>query len=227
MKKSVIKACAYAVIVVAAVMSAVSGGLRWDMASAIIAVMCCVPFFLSFEKGRPSARELVITAAMTAFSAAGRLVFAPIPFFKPVSAIVIMCGAYYGSETGFIAGSLSAVISAAWFGAGVWVPFQMISWGFIGFAAGIAGKRGLAQKPAMLCIFGALAGVVFSCIMDVWTVLSADGVFNLSRWIALTISALPVTAVYSVSNVIFLLLLRKPLGKRLERLKTKYGVFGG
>ncbi len=218
---------AYMVIIGVAVMSALSGGLRWDIATAIIAVMSCVPFFLSFENSRPLAKELVITAAMTAFSAAGRLIFAPVPFFKPVSAVVIMCGMYFGKETGAVAGALSAVISAVWFGAGVWVPFQMLSWGFIGFAAGIAGKRGLSQKPVLLCVFGVAAGVIFSCIMDVWTVLSADGAFSIDRWAALTVSALPVTAVYAVSNVVFLLILRKPLGKRLERLKTKYGVFGG
>ncbi len=230
MKKDAVKflsCAAYMVIIGVAVMSALSGGLRWDIASAIIAVMSCVPFFLSFENSKPSAKELVITAAMTAFSAAGRLIFAPVPFFKPVSAVVIMCGMYFGKETGAVAGAMSAVISAVWFGAGVWVPFQMLSWGFIGFAAGIAGKRGLSQKPVLLCVFGAAAGVIFSCIMDVWTVLSADGAFSIDRWAALTVSALPVTAVYAVSNVVFLLILRKPLGKRLERLKTKYGVFGG
>ncbi len=230
MKKGAVKflSCtAYMVIIGVAVMSALSGGLRWDIASAIIAVMSCVPFFLSFENSRPSAKELVLTAAMTAFSAAGRLIFAPVPFFKPVSAVVIMCGMYFGKETGAVAGAMSAVISAVWFGAGVWVPFQMLSWGFIGFAAGIAGKRGLSQKPVLLCVFGVAAGVIFSCIMDVWTVLSADGAFSIDRWAALTVSALPVTAVYAVSNVVFLLILRKPLGKRLERLKTKYGIFGG
>lgn len=227
MRKKVIKYLSYAVILVVAAASALSGGLRWDIASAVIAVISCVPFILSFEKSRPSAKEIVITAAMTAFSAAGRLVFAPVPFFKPVSAVVIMCGMYFGKETGAVVGALSAVISAAWFGMGVWVPFQMLSWGFIGFAAGIAGKKGLSQKPVLLCVFGAATGIVFSCIMDVWTVLSADGAFSVGRWAALTVSALPVTAVYAVSNVVFLLILRKPLGKRLERLKTKYGVFGG
>ncbi len=227
MKKNVIKILSYLVILAAAAASAFSGLLRWDIASAVIAVMCCVPFFLSFERGRPMAKELVMTAAMTAFSAAGRLVFAPIPFFKPVSAVVIMCGVYFGKETGAVVGALSAVISSVWFGAGVWVPFQMLSWGVIGFAAGIAGKKGLSQKPVLLYAFGAVSGLVFSCVMDVWTVLSADGAFSLERWAALTVSALPVTMVYAVSNVVFLLILRKPLGKRLERLKTKYGVFGG
>lgn len=36
--------------------------------------------------------------------------------------------------------------------------------------------------------------------------------------------SLPFMAVYAVSNVIFLLLLAKPFGEKLERVKIKYGV---
>ena len=61
--------------------------------------------------------------------------------------------------------------------------------------------------------------------MDVWTVLSTNGSFTGELWIAAIVSALPVTGIYCVSNVIFMLILNKPLGRRLERLKTKYGVF--
>ena len=52
-----------------------------------------------------------------------------------------------------------------------------------------------------------------------------NGSFSGELWIAAIISAAPVTAVYCVSNVVFLLVLNKPLGKKLERLKTKYGIF--
>ena len=44
-------------------------------------------------------------------------------------------------------------------------------------------------------------------------------------WLTAVLSALPVTGVYCASNVLFLLVLDKPLGRRLERIKTKYGVF--
>ena len=45
-------------------------------------------------------RRIVIIAVMTALSVAGRFVFAPIPFFKPVTAIVIITAIYLGSEAG-------------------------------------------------------------------------------------------------------------------------------
>ena len=47
----------------------------------------------------------------------------------------------------------------------------------------------------------------------------ADGTFNLARYAAAVVSALPVTAEYAVSNVIFLLILANPIGEKLERMK--------
>lgn len=101
----------------------------------------------------------------------------------------------------------------------------MFSWGFIGWIAGALNCRKILEKPAALCVFGVFAGALFSVVMEVWTTLSADGFFSLSRWGASMLTALPVTLVYCVSNAVFLLLLRRPVGKRLERLKTKFGVF--
>ena len=38
------------------------------------------------------------------------------------------------------------------------------------------------------------------------------------------LTALPVTLVYAAANVVFLLLLAKPIGEKLERVKIKYGL---
>ncbi len=226
--KKLISVLAAAGVAAAAVSGAVlSGGAGYWTASAAAALLCCVPFFLSFEKRTPSAGELVLVAVMTAFSASGRFIFAPIPFFKPVSAIVALSARHFGPQAGFMTGALSAVISNIWFGQGPWTPFQMLCWGLIGAAAGILGRKGLLDKPVPLCIFGVLAGIGYSFVMDVWTVLSLSVSFTGELWLAAIASAAPVTAVYCVSNVVFLLALNKPLGRKLERLKTKYGVFSG
>ena len=223
--KNVVAAAAILCVPCAALLAAAWGVIGWDAATVIAAVMCCVPFFLSFERRAPSARELVLAAVMTAFSAAGRFIFAPIPFFKPVTAIVVLSAMYLGPQTGFMVGALSAVISNIYFGQGPWTPFQMFCWGMIGFIAGIINKKTILERVVPLIIYGIIAGAGYSVVMDIWTVLSMDGVFTAERWLAAIISALPVTAVYCVSNVVFLLALRKPVGKRLERIKKKYGVF--
>ena len=200
------------------------GDRKYAFVSLALSVVACIPFFVSFEKGKNDARRIVIIAVMTALSVAGRFVFAPIPFFKPVTAIVIITAIYLGAEAGFITGAFSAVVSNFYFGQGPWTPFQMFAWGLIGFLAGLLAKR-LLESKVLLIIFGALSGVVFSFIMDVWTTLWADGTFNIARFIASITTAAPFTVVYMVSNVIYLLLLTKPIGRKLQRLKTKYGIF--
>ena len=51
------------------------------------------------------------TATLGALAAAGRILFAPIPDFKPVSAICIIAGAVFGKHSGFMVGALAALCS--------------------------------------------------------------------------------------------------------------------
>lgn len=120
-------------------------------------------------------------------------------------------------------GALSAVLSNFYFGQGPWTPFQMFSWGIIGLLAGLMAEP-LKRSKIVLTVFAVFSGVLYSLLMDVWTVLWADGYFNFFRYLAAILSAAQVTAVYAVSNVIFLLLLAKPIGKILKRVTVKYGL---
>ena len=199
------------------------GNSSYSVISMLIAVIGCVPFFLTFEKRENNTRKTVILAVMTALSVAGRFIFAPLPFFKPVTAMVIISAMYFGSEFGFMVGSLSAVISNFYFGQGPWTPFQMFCWGIIGFLAGILSNR-LLRSKIMLVLYGVFSGVVYSLIMDVWTTLWADGAFNISRFIASVSASLPIIGIYIVSNVIFLLFLVPLFSKKIIRIKTKYGL---
>ena len=185
------------------------------------AVLSCVPFFIHFEKSENDTRKLVLIAAMIALSVIGRIIFTPVPGFKPVTAMVVITAMYFGSEAGFMTGSLSALISNFCFGQGPWTPFQMFSWGILGFIAGIIARQ-LRENKVVLAIYGIVSGVLYSFLMDVWTVLSADGYFNFSRYLAAVAAAAEFTVIYAVSNVIFLLVFAKPIGKMLERIKVKY-----
>ncbi len=200
------------------------GDRKFAFVTLALSAVACLPFFFSFEKGKNNSRRIVVIAVMTALSVAGRFVFSPIPFFKPVTAIVIITAIYLGSEAGFITGAFSAVVSNFYFGQGPWTPFQMLAWGLIGFFAGMLAEK-LLKSRALLMVYGGLSGIAFSLIMDVWTTLWADGTFNIARFIASIATAAPFTMVYMVSNMIFLLLLTKPIGSKLQRLKIKYGIF--
>lgn len=196
---------------------------QYAFLSLMVAIVSCIPFFMNFEKNSHNTHKLVIIAVMISMSVAGRFIFAMVPGFKPVTAIVVISAMYFGSEAGFLIGALSAVISNFYFGQGPWTPFQMFTWGMIGLFAGIlAGK--LKSNRLILSIYGVLAGIAFSLMMDVWTVLWYQNGFDGAMYLSAILTAIPYTAVYAVSNVIFLLLLEKPMGKKLSRIKMKYGL---
>ena len=189
--------------------------------SLCVTVLSCVPFFLHFEHSENDVRKLILIAVMVAISVIGRFIFAPIPGFKPVTAVVVITAMYFGGEAGFMTGALSAVISNFYFGQGPWTPFQMFSWGIVGFLAGVIADP-LKKSKIVLVVYAVVSGVLYSLLMDVWTVLWADGYFNISRYAAAVISAAQFTVIYAVSNVIFLLVFSKSIGKILERIKEKY-----
>ena len=225
MKKRIISLIILCVLVPAAV---VAGALLFDERRYAWVILCvtllsCLPMFISFERNSADAKRLVMIAVMTALSVAGRFLFAALPGFKPVTAMVVITAMYFGSEAGFMTGALSAVISNFYFGQGPWTPFQMFSWGIIGLLAGLFARR-LRQSRIWLSVFGVLSGVLYSLLMDIWTVFWADGYFNITRYIAAVGSAAWFTAVYAVSNVIFLMLFAKPIGKILDRISVKYGI---
>ena len=193
----------------------------WITLAAVL--LACLPFFIRFEKKETDAKTLILISVMIALSVVGRFIFAPLPGFKPVTAMTVLTAMYFGSDAGFMTGALTAVISNFYFGQGPWTPFQMFSWGIIGLLAGIFAEK-LKKSKVFLSVFGALAGILYSLLMDIWTVLWADGYFNFARYLAALVSSLQFTVIYAVSNVIFLLLLSKPTGKILQRVKTKYGI---
>ena len=200
----------------------VFGGKQYAFLSLAVAILACIPFFLRFERGENGSIRLVLIAVLTALSVLGRLLFAALPGFKPVTAMVILTAMYFGSEAGFLTGALTAVLSNFYFGQGPWTPFQMFAWGMVGLLAGVFAKQ-LRASRVWLCVFGALSGVVYSVLMDVWTVLWAEGHFVLSRYLAAVASSASFTALYCASNVVFLLVLAKPIGSKLQRIRDKYG----
>lgn len=197
---------------------------RYAILSMIAAILAILPFFLKYEKRKPQAREILLVAIMCALAITSRLLFAFTPAFKPVTAIVIITGMMFGKEAGFLSGAMSALLSNIFFGQGPWTPFQMLSWGLIGFVAGILNRKHRLEHAIPLYIFGAFSGICYSMLMDVWSVISIDGYFNLTRYLILLTTSLPFMVMYMISNVIFLALIWKVMIRKLKRIQLKYGL---
>ncbi|MFA7186310.1 MAG: ECF transporter S component [Victivallales bacterium] len=197
----------------------VPGEKLYAYVTLVITAFTVLLFIAGFEAKKTGTRRLIIAAVMIALSVAGRF----IPFFKPVTALTVITAVYLGGETGFLVGSLSAVISNFYFGQGPWTPFQMFAWGMIGLIAGFLALP-LKKSRILVLAYGLLAGILYSFVMDIWTVLWYNGEFNGALYLSALISAIPYTILYSFSNVIFLWFFAKPFGEKLERIKIKYEI---
>lgn len=192
---------------------------RYAFVSLIMTLLALLLFISSYEKKKTGTRRLIIVAVMVALSVTGRF----IPLFKPITALTVLTAIYLGSESGFLVGAMSAVISNFYFGQGPWTPFQMLAWGLIGLVAGFIAYP-LKRNKILLIVYGVLSGIIYSFIMDIWTVLWYNGTFSPALYLSALATAVPYTVLYAVSNVIFLWLFAKPFGEKLERVKIKYGV---
>lgn len=223
-KRAVTYAIFFLVIPCTVIISAaLTGGKVYAAISFVVAVLACVPFFMTFEKREKNARRLVIVAVMTALSVCGRFIFAMLPGFKPVTAVVIITAIYFGSEAGFLTGAFTALISNIYFGQGPWTPFQMLAWGLIGFIAGVLAKP-LRRRRVLLFLYGALSGLGYAMFMDIWTVIWYNQTAEPALYLTAMMTSLPYTIIYIVSNVIFLWIMAGPIGRKVERITAKYGI---
>lgn len=193
-----------------------------------------IPFCMVFEGRNPQAREILLIAVMAAIAVVGRMAFFMVPQFKPVTAIVIIAGVGLGAEAGFLTGAMAGFVSNFFFGQGPWTPWQMFSFGIIGFLAGVIfqqeQKRKGSQKAEWfhvltLCIFGGLATlIIYGFLMDTSTVFMASQELTWQSFLAVYISGFPFNVIHAVSTVIFLFFLALPMERKLDRIKKKYGI---
>ncbi len=199
--------------------AAVFEGRRHLIVSTGVAVFSLLLFAAGYEKKPTGSRRMIIVAVMTALCITGRF----IPFFKPVTALTVITAIYLGGEAGFLVGAMSALISNFYFGQGPWTPFQMLAWGMTGLLAGFLAKP-LKRYKGLLLLYGVLAGIFYTLVMDIWTVIWYDGSFRSELYFSALVTAIPHTIMYSVSNFVFLWFTAKPFGEKLERVKIKYGI---
>ena len=144
---------------------------------------------LNFEKRKPRAREIALLSTMTGLSvAANELCSHTIPLHAG-TAMVVISGIALGPETGFFVGALARFVCNFFSGQGPWTPWQMFSWGLMGYLAGLcfntirvrgrleeetlAGRFSLKKSISFRLLAGPLAaiagGEILGYLLYVWT----------------------------------------------------------
>lgn len=190
----------------------------------VLLLLFQIPFFVRFEMKKPKARDLVPIAVLSVLGALGRTLFAAVPSFNPNSAIVIITGMQFGPLAGYLTGSLSALASNMLLGQGPWTLWQMTAWGMMGYLGGLLEKHRVFSNRIWLYVFGFLASFFFGWFMNLQYLLGYVNPLTFEAIVMACFSSLPFDLTHGASTFLFLLLLEKPWGKKLQRLKIKYGI---
>ncbi|MFY8329842.1 ECF transporter S component [Vagococcus carniphilus] len=197
---------------------------RYNLLSLYVVILSFVPFFSSFERKELATRELVLIAVMSATAVVSKVIFFFTPSVNPLVAIVVISGIQFGPLFGFMVGAISPFVANMMFTQGPWTPFQMLTTGLIGLIAGSKWIRKSENNRLIMSLLAVFSGVLYSLLMDIWTVLSIDGVFTWTRYLTVLVPAVPFTITYMISNAIFVNILIKPLSTKIKRVKQKYGL---
>lgn len=205
-------------------------------------LISAIPFYLVFDKKRAQARDLVPIALMSAISIAGRAAFAvvPLPNFKPVTAIVIITAVSFGPEAGYLTGALTGFLSNFLFGQGPWTPWQMFTWGIVGFLAGLFHKMGILgmigqekpdeygkrKHPKRLCIYGFFSGFFYGWIMNLYHIVGYVRPITWQTFFSTYITSFFYDLSHGVCTALVLWFVAEPWVRKLLRIKKKFALDG-
>lgn len=199
--------------------------VNYYIVSVVILIASMLPFFVSYEQKKVTARDITLTATLIALAVVSRAAFYLVPQVKPIAAVVIVSAVCLGAHKGYIVGAFSAFVSNFIFGQGMWTPFQMVALGTVGLLAGLI-FRWLKVNRYTLSIVGfVLATVIYGAIVDMSTVLSAYG-NNVTLKGALSIyaSGAVFSLVFGGATAVFIFLFGMPFITKIERISKKYGL---
>lgn len=188
----------------------------------LVALLAVGLVFASFEASRPPLRQLMPTAVLAATAAAGRVLFAPVPDVKPVSAIAIVAGAALGRRSGFMVGAVAALVSNFFFGQGSWTPWQMYAWGLVGYLGGVFADRGLLERGGVLYAWGFLSALMYGAILNGYYVLGFVRPLTWPSVLAAYAAGFPLDCVHGIATAGFLAAIWLPWGRSIRRVVRKY-----
>lgn len=220
-----------------AVPAVMAAALAFTPASAaglmlLVVVLVLALFFAGYESARPALRQIMPTLVLAALAAAGRILFGPVPDFKPVSAIAIIAGASLGRRNGFMVGALAALASNVLLGQGMWTPWQMYAWGIVGYLGGVLADHGAltrrdgSPRPAGILGVGAASGLVYGAVINAYDIIGFVQPLTVAGALARLAAAVPFDLMHSLSTCVFLVALYAPWTRRIGRIVRKFDLRG-
>ncbi len=202
--------------------------LNFYVTSTLLILYAIGSFFISFERRKLEAREIVVLAVLCAIATAGRVIFQVIPFVSFLVGFVIITGVSFGPHAGFFCGAMSALLSNFSCGQGPWTPWQMFAFGLAGYIAGAMyfKKKDKPNKKVLTMVSFIIVFMIVGPILDVSAmfVIDAEMIFDLSEYKLLLASGLIANLIHALSVSFCIYFLADPMFEKLDRIRLKYGM---
>jgi len=218
----------------------------FPLSVSLILILCILLLFFDVQSSLLDSKMIAFLGVLIALNAGIRFLENAIPGpagFSPTFFLIILVGYVFGGHHGFLMGAMTMFISGLITGGvGPWLPGQMITAGWVGQSAAVLkpvveGLKWKDKKPEviLLAAFGALWGMLYGLIMNLWfwpflagtagqSWLSSAGLMeNLQRYSAYYLATSVVWDVTrSIGNILITLSLTKPVLKIIQRFQVRF-----
>ena len=207
----------------------------------------CVVVMLYEVQGRSvDAKFVALLGLLVSINAALRFLEVAIPGpggFSPIFFLIVSTGYVFGGRFGFLIGSLTIFVSAlVTGGVGPWLPSQMFAAGWAGMSAPLCriavsklGIKGQFSEVMILAVFGALWGILYGMILNLWSWPFISGptaqfwqpgiswIETLKRYLVYyLVTSLVWDLARAIGNFLFIMLFGGATLKALRRFKRKF-----
>lgn len=144
-----------------------------------LTVLCVGVLLVEAQGISSNARFVALLAILVAFNGALRFLEVALPGpggFTPIFFLITLGGYIYGAPFGFLLGALTLLVSAfITGGVGPWLPYQMITAGWVGMTAPLCRPfvslikgEGRRRELVILTGFAVAWGFLYGLIMNIW-----------------------------------------------------------
>ncbi|PDW04330.1 ECF transporter S component [Candidatus Viridilinea mediisalina] len=145
----------------------------------LIVGLSFIALLLEAQRAAEHALLIALLGVLVAMNAILRLINIALPLpggFSPIFVLIILTGYLFGGNFGFLMGAMTLIVSALITGGvGAWLPYQMLTAGWVGLSAALCrgpvrllGGAGSRGELLVLLLFGAFWGFGYGAIMNLW-----------------------------------------------------------
>lgn len=144
-----------------------AGDAPWLFAAVMPLLLALLLAELS--EGSLDSKAVAVLGVLVAAGAVLRLPSGGVTGFSMIFFLLVPAGRVFGAGFGFVVGALTLFASALLTGGvGPWLPFQMFAAGWVGLFAGLLPPAGGRREVVLLAAYGALAGLAYGLLLNLW-----------------------------------------------------------